>query len=41
MSWEDDEWRMAVRDLGDTEREVNQDSHRAALGLIGDAEDDQ
>ena len=35
-----DEWRSAVRHSTDRELELAQDSHRAALGLIGEAGDD-
>lgn len=35
------EWRMAVHDLTETERDTNTDSHRASIGLVGEATDDQ
>lgn len=35
-----DEWRHAVHDMTEVEREAASDSDRAALGVIGDATDD-
>lgn len=39
MDHELDEWRHAVRDMSDAEREAAQDSRRAALGIVGDRDD--
>lgn len=39
MDHELDEWRHAVAGMSDGERELAVDSHRAALGLVGDRED--
>lgn len=39
MSWEDDEWRDAVRRSTPADLELAEDSHRAALGLVGDQDD--
>jgi len=36
-----DEWHRAAHDLSETEREINADSHRAALGIIGEEEDEK
>jgi hypothetical protein len=37
----DDEWDSAVRDLTEVDRDVNADSHRAAQGITGEADDDR
>lgn len=37
---DNDEWHYAANDLTEAEREINQDSHRAALGIIGEAKDE-
>jgi hypothetical protein len=37
----DDEWRDAVRHSTDAELKAAQDSYRAALGIIGEADDDR
>jgi hypothetical protein len=43
MSYEHelDAWRQDVYRLTEPEREINTDSHRAALGVVGEARDDQ
>jgi hypothetical protein len=38
---DNDEWHYAVRDATDADLELAQDSHRAALGIVGDEGDDQ
>lgn len=38
---EDAEWRRGVADMSEFEREVAGDSHRAALGVTGDREDER
>lgn len=35
-----DEWRHAVADMSEGEREFNANADRAALGVIGEATDD-
>lgn len=36
-----DAWRHDVHRMTETEREINADAHRAAIGLTGEASDDQ
>jgi hypothetical protein len=36
-----DAWRQDVYRMTESEREINGDAHRAAIGLVGEAEDDQ
>jgi hypothetical protein len=38
---ETDEWRRSVADMSEFEREVAEDSRRAALGLAGNREDER
>ncbi|UVT31494.1 hypothetical protein SEA_SEJANUS_62 [Mycobacterium phage Sejanus] len=33
------EWRRAINDMSEAERAAAADSHRAAVGLIGDRDD--
>ena len=39
MSWEDDEWRGAVRRMTERERELAYQEPRRALGIVGGPED--
>jgi hypothetical protein len=39
--WERDEWWRDVTTMSEADRERNADSHRAALGVVGDKYDDR
>lgn len=41
MSADLDEWRRAVFASTETELHIAQDAHRAAIGLVGDIDDEK